>query len=171
MDAYIEARSASEAVAALLDLPRGAFPDECVEWRWARLPKGYGRVHFAGRMSMVTHLVLNRFVGPPTGERDQAAHSCANPPCVNVNHLRWASPQENSDDKVAHGKGHRGELNGRAILTEADIPVIRQLRRDGMSTVEIGKRFGVGRHTVSDVVHRKNWAHVPDPGPVAEALS
>jgi hypothetical protein len=54
----------------------------------------------------------------------------------------------------------RGSVQGSAKLTEAQIPVIRQLHRNGVPPGEIAQQFGVHRRTISDILNRKTWTHV-----------
>jgi hypothetical protein len=53
-----------------------------------------------------------------------------------------------------------GEKNGSARLTEADIPIIRQLYRDGMFQYEIAAKFGVTQRTICLITRQETWKHV-----------
>ncbi len=70
--------------------------DDCLIWPYGKDKDGYG---WCGGEA------VHRIVcpGEPKGERDQAAHYCGNPSCVNPNHLRWATKSENMQDKHLHG--------------------------------------------------------------------
>lgn len=47
-----------------------------------------------------------------------------------------------------------------AKLTEADIPIIRQMHGEGRSLKEIAERFGVTQQNIRAVVTGKTWKHV-----------
>lgn len=58
-----------------------------------------------------------------------------------------------------------GTLNAHALLTEADIPVIRRLYRRGERAVDVGRRFGVGERTIYRIMSGKSWSHVREETP------
>ncbi len=54
-----------------------------------------------------------------------------------------------------------GERNGSSRLVKEDVYVMRSLHKEwGLTNAEIGRRFGVPRETVRDVVRRRSWTHV-----------
>lgn len=58
--------------------------------------------------------------------------------------------------KVA-SKGKSGSANNMAKLTEKDIPLIRELRKQGKSQRQIGLLFGVDRSTISQIDRHIHW--------------
>jgi hypothetical protein len=99
-------------------------------------------------------------------------HSCDNPSCVNPSHLFVGTPQDNMTDKVCKGRqSHvgssrnppRGERNCKAKLTEDQVRFIRARHSEGRSISEIGGLIGwiVGSASLSQVVKRRTWRHVP----------
>jgi len=59
-------------------------------------------------------------------------------------------------------KAQRGEMNAGAKITAEDVSQIRQLWATGAVTQrEIGERFGIKQSTVSCIVRRDTWTHVP----------
>jgi hypothetical protein len=53
-----------------------------------------------------------------------------------------------------------GSRNGRAILTEDDIPKIRNLLQSGVSQTEAGRIFGVHQTVIGRIALGKIWRHV-----------
>ena len=53
-----------------------------------------------------------------------------------------------------------GEKNGMAKLKESDIPIIRQLLRDGISQYKIAERFNVSRSAIENIKVRNDWNHI-----------
>lgn len=47
-----------------------------------------------------------------------------------------------------------------AVLTEKDIPEIRQLLTEGVTCTSIGKQFGVKHNTICAIKHNRTWTHV-----------
>lgn len=65
---------------------------------------------------------------------------------------------------------YTSESGSYARLAVEDVIVIRSLHKImKLSMTEIGRRFGVPRETVRDIVNRKTWKHIPasEPEPVA----
>jgi hypothetical protein len=118
-------------------------------------------LNHAGRVqtALVHRLVVESFYGPiPAGM--EVNHIDFDPTNNRLTNLEIVTPLENvrhtqRAGRTPHGSGHYG-----AKLTEADIPTIRELARDGILQREIATRFGIDRKMVSCIVNRKNWKHV-----------
>jgi len=118
----------------------------------------------------------------------QVLHRCDNPPCVNVDHLFLGTHDDNMEDKRAKGRAvhrdrsnlgpkvpatgdrhgthlypelYRGERNGSARLTEADVIAIREaadvLYRD------LAARYGITATAVGYIRRGETWQHVGGP--------
>lgn len=111
----------------------------CVEWTRCRDKDGYGIARLDGR-KQPAHRVAWQLVHGPIPAELLVLHSCDNPPCVNVEHLRLGTHLDNMrerDDKGRQPKGDahgtrlhpecvlRGERNGNAKLTDAEADEIR----------------------------------------------
>lgn len=88
----------------------------------------YLRVTFEGRRWGAHHLICVWTHGEPPTPQHEAAHSCGRPSCCNPGHLRWASPAENSADRLLHGTDARGEKSATAKLTAEQVRAIRRLK-------------------------------------------
>lgn len=133
--------------------------DDCIEWPFSRNEDGYGSIHpKKGEKGVsVSRLVCIAAHGDPPKDRNYAAHSCGNPPCINKRHLRWATQKENVGDQLIHGTRRRGTERAVTKLTEAQVHQIRALRGK-LSCVKIGKLFGVGSSTVDSIFQKHSWA-------------
>jgi hypothetical protein len=142
-------------------------PDSCWEWKGARNKLGYGILgrHADGKH---THWLAHRFhwhneIGPiPEGMC--VLHKCDNPPCVNLDHLFLGTRIDNSNDKVSKGRQFisAGVKNGRARLTEKDIPQIRILIGLGYKDNYIANLYNVADATIWQIRKGNNWKHVEE---------
>jgi len=114
------------------------------------------------------------FVGPiPDGLG--VCHHCDTPSCVRPDHLFVGTQKDNVRDCISKGRfatGERsgsythperrpiGERSGAAKLTEADIPVIREMAKT-MSRRAIAEHFSMGSHSaINNIVNGITWTHV-----------
>lgn len=134
--------------------------DDCIRWPFATVG-GYGNIHIGRKSKVVSRLLCEETHGPPPTSKHHAAHSCGNGHlgCVNRHHLRWATPTENSADRIQHGTINHGERSGHAKLTIEDVRQIRALQ-DFMLQSEISAMFGVTFSTISKIHRRQIWARL-----------
>lgn len=111
------------------------------------------------RWTMIHHLVLWAFKGPrPPGLL--GCHNDGNYLNNYAYNLRWDTYLGNAADKWLHGTMVQGEAVNLAKLTEAQIPEIFCLAKQGLSQIEIAKEIGIGKAAISFILNRKNWKHV-----------
>lgn len=122
------------------------------------------------RMSIAAHrLVLETFVGPPPTNEHMVAHGNASRVYCHYSNLRWATGQENHDDRVFHGNSPSGIKNGRATLGEQDVLDIRRdyraikLPGGGRAVAELDLKYGLCRSTIIRIATGESWSHIPMP--------
>ncbi len=117
-----------------------------------------------GSRRAVHHLVLIAFVGPRGGHKIVARHKDSNPAHNALGNLSWSTQKANLADRVARGTVPRGESQGAAKLTDADVHTIRAnyVRYSKTSGGKaLAARFGVHHTTIHDIVARKRtWRHI-----------
>lgn len=126
--------------------------DQCTLWDRGRCGD-YGTI---GGPQRCHRLVCTWTHGNPEPGM-HAAHTCGNSLCVNPKHLRWATPQQNIDDKARHGTNVHGEQHHMARLTVRDVHAVRRNRAAGYSLAELARMFGVSKSQVHRIVGHKNW--------------
>lgn len=134
---------------------------------WRRLKptpnhKGYLMVTLraagTGLHRFVHVLVLTAFVGPrPEGH--ESAHGSGGKTDNSVGNLRWATPQENHQDRESMGTVLRGEDHPNTSLTAEQVGVIRGLIAGGMRQKDVARRFGVSRRSIWDIIHNRRWTN------------
>lgn len=157
---------------------RSGGPDACHPWLGAPNVYGYGRFRMEGKSRPAQAIAWEMIHGPlavdpATGRRLEVDHDCHNQAvrsgackpgicphrlCCNERHLVPRTPQEHNSPAVTTPP--RGSTSPVAILTEADIPLIRAALAAGERQVDIAARFGVVQVAISQVKLRKTWKHV-----------
>jgi hypothetical protein len=135
--------------------------DDCLPWPFCRSSHGHGAACVGGVPKTASRWMCILAHGEPPSPKHEAAHSCGrgNLGCVNPRHLRWATPTENQADKDLHGTHNKGERHGNSKLSADDIIAIRS---DGRMHRIIAADYGIARTTVSNIIHKRLWAHIED---------
>lgn len=91
-------------------------------------------------------------------------HKCDTPHCVNPDHLFLGTDKDNTDDKIAKGRGYwlSGEDNPSAIMTKEGVAELRQLRQGGVIYRELAERFGISKSTARAIASGKIWPPAKD---------
>lgn len=72
----------------------------CINFSGIKDPCGYGKVHYKGRVHGAHRLALMEKLGRDIAPGMEAIHSCHNRACINHDHLREGTHQENMTDMV-----------------------------------------------------------------------
>lgn len=131
----------------------------CIEWQGSRDRKGYGRFNAGGRSVLAHRFALALVEGPSDLP---VLHSCDNPPCCNVAHLRYGSVADNNADMKAKWRHQHGEAHHAARLTEDVVAAMRRAVA-GRSIREVAEAFGVKYQTACDAIRGTTWGHVTEP--------
>lgn len=94
-------------------------------------------------------------------DNELVRHSCDNRACVNPDHLLSGTQEDNMRDCVERRRTARGTRQHLAKITEADVSAIRRGHQQGITQVQLAKEFGVRQCTVSQIIRRITWRHVP----------
>jgi hypothetical protein len=131
--------------------------DKCILWPFKLRPSGYGLAVLASVQMHAHRWACILAHGAPPNDEYHAAHSCGHPSCINPDHLRWATPKENSDDRYNHGTIIYGEKSGKTALTADDIRAIRAAPPD---LKYLMGRYGVSKGCISKIRSRQRWPHI-----------
>jgi len=131
-----------------LEMIANPGPD-CIIWPYSIADGGYAQLVFGGRVRLGHQIACETAHGPrPAGM--WAAHGCGVRACINPGHLRWATPSENSADRLLHGTAGWK-------LTPDSVAEIRALVAQGFPQRQVAKRFGVTQTTVHHVAAGHTW--------------
>jgi hypothetical protein len=133
----------------------------CWLWVGSLNSCGYGSIKWKNK-THIAHRVFYAELVSPIPEGLFVCHRCDNRVCVNPHHLFLGTAKDNSDDRVRKGRSGWGfgSKSANSKLTEADIPIIRELDSRGVGLREIAKRFGVHYFTIWSVLTGRRWKHV-----------
>ena len=136
------------------------MPNGCLEWQKARDRTGYGVITI-GSKSCLTHRIAWCLWHGDIPEGLIVMHTCDNRICVDIHHLRLGTQADNMRDRDSKGRQPKGESQGSAKLTEADVRDIRRIYATGdYSQRKIAKAYCVGHPAIHSIVNRKTWKHV-----------
>lgn len=131
--------------------------EACLRWPFRLEHTGYGSLLFRGASTTAHRAMCILAHGEPADQELEAAHSCNNRWCVNPKHLRWATAQENAQDRNEHGTMLIGERNPQHVLTEDQVREIRAY--EGREILRrVAAIYGVSICTVHRIWQRKAWA-------------
>jgi hypothetical protein len=131
--------------------------DDCVIWPYAKTSKGYGVVRHLGRQRQTHRLALVLTTGTDAPQLQAAHGPCHNPACMNVRHLRWATPSENLADRDRDGTAQRGVNSPAARLTEDEV---RAIILSSDTHAALAKRFSISKGQVYNVKSGRHWPHI-----------
>lgn len=96
---------------------------DCLPWPFGRTRRGYGQLAHEGKQWRAHRLMCVLAHGQPPFEKAEATHSCHNghEGCVNPNHLRWKTHQENIAESAALGRTHRLGRKARPTRSHPDL--------------------------------------------------
>lgn len=135
------------------------MPNGCIEWQMSCNNYGYPRIQVAGKVRLVTRLVLKIITGND-GLNLMALHSCDNRKCISPSHLRWGTHEENMLDGKLRNRFAKqiGEKAGRSKLTEQQVVFIRSLHNP--SAKELSQSFGVSKTNINNILNGKIWTYL-----------
>lgn len=141
------------------------LPDAPGCWLWTgATAAGYGTISVGparARAMWGAHRLSYAVYRGPIPDGLHVCHRCDVKLCVRPDHLFLGTPQDNVADMCAKGRyvlgNHRGERNGRAKLTRAQVESIRRRAAAGESRYLLGQEFCVRRDTISEIIFGRRW--------------
>jgi hypothetical protein len=131
----------------------------CIECEGAVSKGGYIFFWYSGQ-NRYAHRMAWFFEHGPIPEGKIVLHTCDNRRCVNLEHLKLGTHQENTDDMFTKGRdaAAAGTHNPNNKITEETARKIRQELLDGNEHhTEIARRYNTTRSTVRNIDRGLAW--------------
>ena len=124
---------------------------------------GYGTLRVDGRTVYAHRLAYELATGKTLPNGLDARHKCDNPRCINPAHIEPGTRSQNMKECHERGRSRipaprmKGESNGSAKLTSANITDIKNLINSGEVQRVIAERFGVSQSLISLIKRGILW--------------
>lgn len=128
----------------------------CLEWTASLVGRsGYGGFRLRGKVVGAHRAAWILEHGEKLTPAQLILHSCDNPLCVDIEHLRVGTRLDNAADRVARNRVNsaRGEVHHAARYSDEDVSRIRQMVGDGVPRKEIAAQLGCSYGYISDIVN------------------
>lgn len=151
-----------------------AGPSDCWLWKGVIDAFGYGCIKRNGIQTR-THRHAWQLTNGAIPPGMQINHTCDIPDCVNPNHLKIGTQQENIRDKIARNRQAKGLANGththpekrpmgekigNSKLKESEVKLIKKSLLSGATLSWLAEQFNVTKQSISGIKRQKTWRHV-----------
>jgi len=126
----------------------------CLVWTRGCNRTGYGVIGYKYDDHLV-HRLFWSLSGRDLPDNMELLHSCDNPPCCNLDHLKLGTQQDNMLDRDLKNRVAHGETHCRAKLADSQVSEIKEMARSGQPLILIAKTFGVNPSHISRLVSGK----------------
>ncbi len=130
--------------------------DWCWNWKAGKGSDGYGIFwDIPNKTSRRAPRVAWELENGPIPEGMWILHHCDNPACVNPSHLYIGTAADNNGDAIRRGRNPPIPQK----LTAEQVIEIRALPYQPQG--KIAAMYGVSQVTISKILRRKSWKHIP----------
>lgn len=128
----------------------------CLEWSSA-LSGGYGIFVYKKERYTAHRLSCEIAHGPEPEGKPFVLHSCNNRKCINSDHLRWGTREENANDMAKSGV-QKGSNNPGSKLSEAEVIYIKNNTTN--TRKELSEIFNVSIGCIGRIITGERWPHL-----------
>lgn len=131
---------------------------------------GYPQMYCPRRKkpTRVVRVLWERFNGTELTSEQHLLHSCDNPACINLEHVRIGTHQDNMDDRKERNPYH-GERNPMAKLTDKQAS---EILLDERTSPHVSKDYGITPQAVRLIRQGRHYSHLKEQGmqPIRQQL-
>lgn len=143
-------------------------PNGCWKWMGSILKKTdrpqrewYGQWRNTAGKHEVTHRAAWRLLVGPIPTRACVLHRCDNAQCCNPDHLFLGTQADNVKDMWDKGRAKPGTSLGEAHgMSKLNGESVRDILSSPLRGVDLAKKYGVSKTTITDIRKRRIWAHI-----------
>ena len=126
--------------------------ENCILWDRAKNKAGYGITWINNKWEYAHRAIIKARKG------QVVLHTCDNPSCVNLEHLKLGTHKDNSQDMVSKNRQAYGEQAGNSKLTLEQVREIRALF-GVKSSRKVALQYKISKTNVLDIWNNKIWFH------------
>lgn len=90
-----------------------------------------------------------------------AMHTCDTPHCVNPDHIKLGTHQDNQHDKFLKNRQAKGSKIKASILKEENVIDAREKYKTGKYTyIDLAVEYGVSKDAMQKAIRGINWGHI-----------
>lgn len=136
----------------------------CIITASYRNSSGYGQTWVAGKLEYTHRAAFAKANGLTMQDLKGKVimHTCDNPGCINPEHLKLGTHEENAADRHAKGRTINGTTRGLEhhfnMLSEQ---AVHEIRVSIVSTRKLAKIYGVSQGAICGIQQGRNWKHLP----------
>jgi len=130
---------------------------KCWVWTGYVRPDGYGNFWMGGKspFKLAHRVAWKLWRGEPNGCILHTPVICHNRLCVNPDHLRLGTREDNNRDRILDGTSNRGSQHPQSKLTEEQAHLIRSSTKTG---IDLAHEFNVSQGAISMIRSGKRRA-------------
>lgn len=136
-----------------------AAPNGCWEWTASRRQKGYGQFWMGNTMKR-THRLSWELLRGPIPDGLHVLHNCDNRLCVNPDHLRLGTHQENIAEMIAKGRNATKLTPELVREIRAAFQGVTGKKAKGDLSRQLSAKYGVNTASIWSIRRGLKWRNV-----------
>lgn len=131
--------------------------ETCWIWNGVIGKRGYGVIRVKNKLCYAHRKMFEIENNIELEPSQWILHSCDNRSCVNPNHLRIGTPQDNIKDMLERKRQPKGEGKTQSKLTEAQVLEIKQ---SNLPNIELARLYNVSDGLICMIRKGQRWSHI-----------
>ena len=136
--------------------------DDCINWKYSLDRNGYAQLRCKRRKksTRAVRVLWEAKYGVELTAEQHLLHSCDNPRCINLDHIRVGTHQDNMADRRERNPFH-GERNPMAKLTDLQAS---EILLDSRTSPHAAEDYNVTPQAIRLIRQGRNFSHLKEQG-------